>query len=686
MRRTLRLIDRGAFAAVALCVAACAESGPTAPHSQFRTELITCEAAVRAATLSCASSQPQPGSQLQAGRGVSFNLVLGGQGALVRLASSGTAYNSGTQVFSSSVTVENLVAQPMNTSDGTTPDAGGIKVFFNAPPTVTGGTGTVTVANRDGTGTFTASNQDYHLYSSGAVLASGATTSPKTWQFNVPTTVTTFSFEVFVTTRLPNETPPIVALGLSRSPSALTIAPGGSGTTTVTLTRTNFTGAVTLSLAGAPAGVTGAFSPAAPTGTTSTLTVSVGGGVSAGVYPLTVNGTGGAGNRSTPLTLTVGTGGAGNVTVDFSGCAVADRAVWLAAQNGANPWARVLPTGDVYSFTIGANGGGVAYVTLGSGNAASVTVQYMTQAEFTAGTLTFCPPATGKTINGSVAGATFTDISAVSLGGRSAIVTSGSPNFQLTDVPDGAQDLVAYRHSLFGGTDAAIIRRGQNIADNGTIATLDFTAGEAFTPASATITLGGLLGGENVSQSMSYQVAANCASATLYSGEPGGASFTAFGIPSARQVSTDFHGLFVLASLGNGSRSITQYNHSLIARTVTLGTDMPVPTITSLGGVTPPYKRLQAAYTLPTDYEGSTGLEYDDGAGKSVSITATFGYLGGTSVTLALADYSALSGWDNAWPPTSSSTGNWTVSGTSAFASACTEGASFKSASVTGTF
>src|SRR5206468_4061078 len=92
---------------------------------------------------------------------------------------------------------------------------------------------------------------------------------------------------------------------LSLTPAALTITQGATGTATVTITRTNFTGAVTLSLGGAPAGVTGAFNPAAPTGTSSTLTVSVGAAVAPGVYNLTVDGTATAGNRSTPLTLTV---------------------------------------------------------------------------------------------------------------------------------------------------------------------------------------------------------------------------------------------------------------------------------------------------------------------------------------------------------------------------------------------
>src|SRR5207247_2464592 len=92
---------------------------------------------------------------------------------------------------------------------------------------------------------------------------------------------------------------------LSLAPTALTIAQGATGTTTVTITRTNFTGAVTLSLGNAPTGVTGGFDPAAPTGTSSTLTVHVGVAVAPGVYNLTANGTATAGNRSTPLTLTV---------------------------------------------------------------------------------------------------------------------------------------------------------------------------------------------------------------------------------------------------------------------------------------------------------------------------------------------------------------------------------------------
>jgi hypothetical protein len=259
----------------------------------------------------------------------------------------------------------------------------------------------------------------------------------------------------------------------------------------------------------------------------------------------------------------------------------------------------------------------------------------------------------------------------------------GALTFQLTHVPSGAQDLVAYRHSLGIDPESAIIRRSQDIPDNTSVATLDFNASEAFAPAIATITVGGLAG-ENVSHSMSYQVNANCATASLYGGGVGGATFTASGIPSVHQLMTDFHGLTVIASTSTASRFITEHFHALGDRTVTLGAAMPTPTVTSLAG---PYKRLQAAYTLPADYHGSTGLQYSDATNKSVSINATFGYLGVPATTLALPDFSALAAWDNNWAPASSSTSDWTVSGSSAFpASACTEGASFKTATVSGTF
>ena len=102
---------------------------------------------------------------------------------------------------------------------------------------------------------------------------------------------------------------------LSLTPALLTIAQGATGTATLNIGRSNFSDAITLSLADAPAGISGVFDPAAPTNGNSTLTVTVVGNVDPGTYNLTVRATASAGTRSTPLTVTVNVKQAhGNVT------------------------------------------------------------------------------------------------------------------------------------------------------------------------------------------------------------------------------------------------------------------------------------------------------------------------------------------------------------------------------------
>ena len=103
---------------------------------------------------------------------------------------------------------------------------------------------------------------------------------------------------------------------LSLSAPALSIVQGASTpTTTVNIARTNFTGAVTLSVSGLPANVTATFAPPAPTTDNSVLTLAVGAGAVPGVYNLVVNGTATVGNQNTPLTLTITAAVVGNFTL-----------------------------------------------------------------------------------------------------------------------------------------------------------------------------------------------------------------------------------------------------------------------------------------------------------------------------------------------------------------------------------
>ncbi len=75
--------------------------------------------------------------------------------------------------------------------------------------------------------------------------------------------------------------------------SSFTTGIAGSSSSTITLNRTSFPDPVTLTLEGAPSGVTGSFLPNNTSGNTSTLTLDLDNTVAAGTYPLTVKGTSG---------------------------------------------------------------------------------------------------------------------------------------------------------------------------------------------------------------------------------------------------------------------------------------------------------------------------------------------------------------------------------------------------------
>jgi len=195
LRRAAPLI---AAATLALAATACTDranplgpsSGPSraTPGAPLALAQLACAADLVAGTLACRPAAPRDGDA----RG----LIVGGQNVYIRLTSSNLTYDSGTGEYAFDVTLQNLIEQPLGTTDGSTLDPSGIQVFFYSGPTVTAGSGTVTVANADGVGTFTAVSQPYFQYNQ--VLAQGATSSARRWTLIVPSTVTAFTFTVFV--------------------------------------------------------------------------------------------------------------------------------------------------------------------------------------------------------------------------------------------------------------------------------------------------------------------------------------------------------------------------------------------------------------------------------------------------------------------------------------------------------
>jgi hypothetical protein len=188
---------RRAWPAFALpLLAACVDRSPTLPaalpEGPAGATMLLCTVSVPEQSMSCSQASPAGGARAAK--------LLGGQDKYLKLASFGTAYDGGTQILSSNVTVQNLLQQSIGTTDGST--VTGVDVFF-AALNVTVGTGSVTVGNADGVGTFTASNQPYFHYAQ--ILSPYEISAAKSWQFQITGAVSNFTFVVYLSAPMVNE-------------------------------------------------------------------------------------------------------------------------------------------------------------------------------------------------------------------------------------------------------------------------------------------------------------------------------------------------------------------------------------------------------------------------------------------------------------------------------------------------
>ncbi|HET6229505.1 MAG TPA: PPC domain-containing protein [Longimicrobiaceae bacterium] len=176
--------------AAALVFGACSDAGnlagpaAVAPVEQpAALASLTCTASTQTRTVRCGTSES----------GGARAVIVGGQNQYVTLTSTNIQVVADTFAFD--VTVRNLIPQPLGTTNGTTLDPAGVRVFFTAGPTSTAA-GTVTVANPDGTGTFTAAGQPYYQYSS--MLQQDSVTPVKRWKLRFTPEVASFTFQVYV--------------------------------------------------------------------------------------------------------------------------------------------------------------------------------------------------------------------------------------------------------------------------------------------------------------------------------------------------------------------------------------------------------------------------------------------------------------------------------------------------------
>jgi len=464
--------------------------------------------------------------------------------------------------------------------------------------------------------------------------------------------------------------------GFTITTAPATITQGGNAASTVTIARSgSFTGAVALTVSGAPAGLTATLNPTsvAAGSTTSTLSLAATAATAAGTYTLTVSGTGtGVANQSATIAVTVQTASTGTGNIAWTYCSNA-LPVWFAVSSDASTgnWTRVLPdANNTFKFNVTGAYGGVTVITQGT-NAFTTSVTYGTAAEITSQAAT-CAGGVQKTLTGTVAGLATGDLAAVAMGGTSATVSAPTTGFTLTNVAGGPQDLLAVQSSSsFNGTGIVfaakkgIIRRSLNLANNAVIPVLDFSAAEAFTPASASVTMANG-GSDLLSLALGY-FTANGSSGSFTAGIPSTtATQTYYGVPAANQATGDFHALIGSAIVVNGTtttqiRTATKFFKTVANQTLTFGAAPSTATVTV--AATTPVVRLRAQAPVISDYNKLFTISYSQSAGgvsRQVTILGTAAALNNpSSIDATIPDFSGVAGFDTNWGLKTGSAVTW---------------------------
>jgi hypothetical protein len=182
---------------------------------------------------------------------------------------------------------------------------------------------------------------------------------------------------------------PTPDFSLSASPAGLSVAQGGSGSTTIsTSVSGGFSSAVSLSLSGLPSGVTASFTPtaiAAPGNGSSTLTFSASSTAPTGSSTVTVTASGGGVTHTTTVALTVtptatpdftlsNSPGSLSVAQGSSGSSTISTTVSGGFNSAISLSASSLPSGVTVTFnpaSIAAPGGGSSTLTFSASSTAT---------------------------------------------------------------------------------------------------------------------------------------------------------------------------------------------------------------------------------------------------------------------------------------------------------------------------
>lgn len=463
----------------------------------------------------------------------------------------------------------------------------------------------------------------------------------------------------------PPSTPtPTVAVQVA--PGQLTLAPGTIDAVTVSITRTNVTGAVTLSLSGLPAGVS------APSVSSSAATEAI---------PLTA--TSATAIAAATVTVTASAAGAPNASATFSlvvpalpapairypACGLSSSApVWVAAQDGTGAWRQLAREGDgTYAVNV-ASKGGIAVVSPAGASGFLLNIFQGTRADLVHLAGQSCPVSGTRAIGGTMAGVTAGEVGSVQVGSAVTSVQSPGGPFTLGNVAAATLDLVAVRRSPTSPLPTKVILRpGIDISSTATLAPLDFAAAEAIDPEVRTATFGGIAADEGVSAFMQLRTpnGTNASLGSRPSQVSASAPFAA--IPLARLPAGHLQALSLVATENAPSpprRSVLTIFRAGGDQTVTFGERLGPVDVTTAGAN--PMVRLRAQHAFSPAYPGGSSLLYSQSAGgttRTISAQVTQAWSGsGEALDYTLPDFSGVFGWSSAWGLVAGVPVSWNVS------------------------
>jgi uncharacterized membrane protein len=367
---------------------------------------------------------------------------------------------------------------------------------------------------------------------------------------------------------------------LASSASSLTVAPGKSATTTLTLSaQGGFNSPVTLSAAGAPAGVTVSFSsPALTASSPVTMTVSAAGTASASTGPIAIIGTGGGYKRTIAFTLTVS---AATFTLapspTVAGVNVGSSTSFSISVAGTNGFASAValsvggaPQGVTASFSPAtiSSGSGSSTLTL-SAAATTAAGTYSLSVTGTSGSLTV-----SQSIVLAIANPNYTLAASPT---SASVAPGGSVPITVTTTAGTGFNSIVYL-SVSGvpsGVSASFSKTSIAAPGSGT-STLTLSAASTAPAGTYSLTLGAVGGGADKTQALSLTITSNATftltpSATTASAVPGSSATLTFttaggtgfksavalavsGVPSG--VAASFSPTSI-ASPGSGSSTLT---------------------------------------------------------------------------------------------------------------------------------